>query len=245
MIKAVIFDVDGTLTDPAGSERTAVKMLYKKLNCSDKVSMEKFIKLWFEEAYKQFDRYLAGEIKGEEHRILRVTSVFEKIGKPITYEDAIDILKLHVKQYNDSWTLYEDVIPVLDHLKEDYKLGIISNGRSHLQHEKLEQLGITDYFSSVIIAEDAGVAKPDPEIYQTCLYNLDVDPSEAIFIGDDILIDIIGAIRARMHSAWINRCKTKGTKLPSSAYNIKSLYELQDLLTELSGNNIPQRILAL
>jgi len=50
------------------------------------------------------------------------------------------------------------------------------------------------YFKAVIVAGEGGIPpKPDPKPFQLCLAELDIDPSEAVYVGDDLRIDICGA----------------------------------------------------
>ena len=85
-----------------------------------------------------------------------------------------------------------------------FKLGVISNGMIDSQNTKLEAMGIRSLFSVVLISEEVGIKKPDPRIFQMGLEKLGVDPSEAIFVGDNPLLDVAGATAVGIRAIWLN-----------------------------------------
>lgn len=97
-------------------------------------------------------------------------------------------------------SLYDDVIPALTELGQRFKLGSISNGFADL-----EQIGLARHFHVSLAAHEFGSAKPDPRIFQAACASLGVALHEAIYVGDDVVIDVQGARRAGLHSVWINR----------------------------------------
>jgi HAD superfamily hydrolase (TIGR01509 family) len=90
----------------------------------------------------------------------------------------------------------QTVLDLCTTLKErGYRLGIVSNWQGPLS-EILRTQGLLDYFDSVITSHDAGVSKPNADIFRIALEDLDEVASKAIFIGDTFATDIIGAHRA-------------------------------------------------
>ncbi len=96
--------------------------------------------------------------------------------------------------------LYEDVRPALIRLREKYRLFALSNGNADLA-----RCGLAGLFDGHITASGAGAAKPDARIFAHLLRDAGVEPSEVLHIGDDPLADVIGATRAGMQAAWLNR----------------------------------------
>ena len=101
------------------------------------------------------------------------SSVIVRLATYSVYEDA----------YVEHWSLYDDVRPVLDALPAG-RLGIISNGNSVNQREKLRRTGIFHLFSMVLISSDIGVAKPDPRIFEEGAMRLGVEPHACVYVGD-------------------------------------------------------------
>ncbi|MDF2541758.1 MAG: hypothetical protein K0S47_1476 [Herbinix sp.] len=91
----------------------------------------------------------------------------------------------------------------LKKLKENYKLGIITNGYSSAQRDKIATVGIADYFDDIIISQEAGMEKPDPNIFYLSCEHLGVNPEEMVYVGDYYPNDIAGAAGAKITSIWI------------------------------------------
>jgi HAD superfamily hydrolase (TIGR01509 family) len=95
---------------------------------------------------------------------------------------------------------YDDVRPALLRLRSRYRLFALSNGNADLQ-----RCGIADLFAGHVTARAAGAAKPDARIFAQLAQAAGVDASQILHIGDDPLADVIGATRAGMQAAWLNR----------------------------------------
>ena len=64
---------------------------------------------------------------------------------------------------------FEDAAPVLDALRGDYRLALVTNGASCLQREKFEASGLADRFDAVVVSGELRSAKPDPAVYAHAL----------------------------------------------------------------------------
>ncbi|MFZ6820433.1 HAD family hydrolase [Undibacterium sp. Ji22W] len=126
-------------------------------------------------------------------------------------------------------TFFADVMPALDVLKERYILGSISNGFADI-----EKIGLGEHFSISLAAHTFGCAKPDPRIFLAMLQHLKLQPAEVMYAGDDLHLDVGGAQRVGMATAWINR---RGTVLTEATYAGPKpdliVKDLQELLCEL------------
>ncbi len=113
------------------------------------------------------------------------------------------------------------------------RLGMITNGRSGMQDDKLEALGIRPYFDDLIMAGDNGILKPDPRVYLTACRHLCVRPEEAIFVGDNPAEDIDGANRAGIAAVWIRQPREYPAHIAPPAYSVQSIEELPALIDSL------------
>lgn len=96
--------------------------------------------------------------------------------------------------------LYDDVGAVLPRLAKHWLLGTISNGPADL-----EAIGISHHFHTSLAAYRFGTGKPDPKIFLAACESMGVAPSEAVYVGDDPLLDVEGAQRAGLRGVWMNR----------------------------------------
>lgn len=83
-------------------------------------------------------------------------------------------------------------------------VGILTNGPPDIQRHKLQQLGIDDCLSSVVISGQAGLGKPDPRVFELVLEGLGAAADDAVMIGDSWTRDVEGATAAGLRSIWIS-----------------------------------------
>jgi len=95
---------------------------------------------------------------------------------------------------------YDDVVPGLQRLQEYCVVGSISNGNADLA-----AIGLSHHFKVSVAAHQLGVAKPDTAIFLEACRLLDVAPEDAVYVGDDVLLDVQGAQRAGLRAVWMNR----------------------------------------
>jgi putative hydrolase of the HAD superfamily len=95
---------------------------------------------------------------------------------------------------------YDDVLPGLLRLKGRVLVGSISNGNADLQ-----AIGLSHHFKVSVAAHQLGCAKPDAAIFHAACRELGVAPQDAVYVGDDVLLDVQGAQRAGLRAVWMNR----------------------------------------
>ncbi|MDF3129134.1 HAD family hydrolase [Kiritimatiellaeota bacterium B1221] len=140
------------------------------------------------------------------------------------------------KAFIKSVGVQPDVPPLLERLKEQYRLGFLSNYPcSHSIISSLENLGMADFFESVVVSADVGYAKPHPDAYATLIKEMNLDPAEAVYVGDNWLADVQGAKRAGMRAIWVREhipyetFEPEPGDIPPDA-EIHSLMELESVL---------------
>ncbi|XP_041969348.1 N-acylneuraminate-9-phosphatase [Aricia agestis] len=100
--------------------------------------------------------------------------------------------------------LTPDVIHLLESLREDYLLGLITNGPSRAQWQKIERLGLRKYFDCVLVSGDLPWEKPDQNIFLEACKLLQVEPRTCIMVGDKLETDIKGGKEAELGgTVWI------------------------------------------
>ncbi len=104
--------------------------------------------------------------------------------------------------------LFDDARAALEAVAESYSLALVTNGASCLQREKLQAVGLSEYFESVVVSSDLGVAKPSVAIFAHALDQLRVKGEHATMVGDSLTRDVEGAIAAGLRGIWLGRCRT-------------------------------------
>ncbi len=107
---------------------------------------------------------------------------------------------------------FDGVRELLSDLKGRYGLGLLTNGPSDIQWEKIRSLGFGCVFDAIVVAGDVGIYKPDTRVFEMLLDRLDVHASAALFVGDIYEMDIVGAHRSGMQTAWVRRDGARPTE---------------------------------
>jgi len=97
-------------------------------------------------------------------------------------------------------TPFDDVLPGLAQLGRHLPLGVITNGNADL-----EAIGLQHHFQFILAAAHFGRAKPDPDIFLAACAAMQVAPQEAVYVGDDLRLDVEGAQQAGLRAVWMNR----------------------------------------
>jgi putative hydrolase of the HAD superfamily len=122
-------------------------------------------------------------------------------------------------------TLFDDALPGLKWLAQRYPIVGLSNGTADVH-----KIGIGEFFVASINAQDVGVGKPDPRIFEAAAQRLGLQPQHILHVGDDANLDVIGALNAGMQTAWINRADHLWSQPQEPHATVTSMLELCDLL---------------
>lgn len=191
MIKAVLFDLDGTLLNRDESLKPFIELQYgrfeKRLNGISKAAFtSRFIDLdmrgyvWKDKVYQQ------------------LVTEFNLVD--ITWEE---LLLDYVTEFKNSCIPFPNLKTVLEKLKgQKLCLGIISNGYGQFQLDNIKALGIEHYFDVILISEWEGIKKPDSKIFMRAVEKLNVAPHECVFVGDHPENDVNGARHVGMKGVW-------------------------------------------
>lgn len=101
--------------------------------------------------------------------------------------------------------LFDDVAPALTGLKDKgIILGLISNMDQDIT-SLMSELGLSAWLDIIVTSLDAGFTKPHPEIFQEALRQAKVQPAEAMYVGDQYQVDVVGADRSGMRGVLLDR----------------------------------------
>ncbi len=117
---------------------------------------------------------------------------------------------------------YADAWPALQRLAARYPLVSLSNGNADLH-----RVGLGAHFKAQVSAREAGVAKPDPRIFGLAAEVAGVAPHQVLHIGDDAMLDVLGALDAGMQTVWVNRERQDWVHAPRQPHlTVTDLHEL-------------------
>jgi len=106
-----------------------------------------------------------------------------------------------------NWIPDPEAKRALEDLKDrGFKLGLVSNAADDADVQGLvDKASIRQYFEFILTSAAFGIRKPSPRIFERALEILNVQPSQAIMVGDTLDADILGANNAGIYSIWITR----------------------------------------
>lgn len=207
-IKAVLFDLDDTLWPIMPVIRRAEDQLFDWLQAHVPAVAGRFTV----EGLRERRRVLLEQnphykLDLRKLRHTGLTEAFLAVGEDCA---KVDLAMAVFSKARNEVTAFEDVIPTLEKLRHRFVLGSVSNGVADL-----EAIGLAEYFQASIAAHSFGAAKPDAAIFHAACDALGVAPSEAVYVGDDPVLDVEGAQLAGLRSVWMRRESLEWTpKLP-------------------------------
>ncbi len=130
------------------------------------------------------------------------------------------------RQHRNQVVFYDDALPTISALAESFKIGAITNGNADI-----EAIGASHYFDFFVTAENAGVAKPNIEIFEHAQQKTRFASDEFLYVGDHPSIDIVGANQSGWRSIWFNPDEQPWPALEVQPdAQIQKLSELLDML---------------
>ena len=122
-------------------------------------------------------------------------------------------------------TLFPDALPALKFLAARYPLVGLSNGNADLA-----RVGLAPFFVAGVTPLAVGVAKPDARIFAAAADSAGVPPHQVLHVGDDVLLDVLGARNVGMQAVWVNRTQALWPDVDAPDLEVTSLSELCDAL---------------
>ena len=138
----------------------------------------------------------------ETYRRTTWSRALEQAGK--NPELAPELSRMYVDGQRAGHPLAEGAADLVQRAVSIGPVGLVTNGPPDIQRLKLEQTGLADHFSAVVISGELGLGKPDRGIFLHALAALDVEPQAAVMVGDNWERDVEGALSAGLSAVWIS-----------------------------------------
>ena len=126
--------------------------------------------------------------------------------------DLVDELLAVVRDHAPRLVLSVHAASVLNLLRNaGWRIGVLTNGEPDVQERKIDALGLWSAVDTVVYATTCGTGKgkPDPAPFRDVALQLEVQPHRVVFVGNDEVCDVGGAIGAGMHavlcSVWVRQ----------------------------------------
>ncbi|MBM3293699.1 MAG: noncanonical pyrimidine nucleotidase, YjjG family [Candidatus Aminicenantes bacterium] len=220
--KAVFFDADDTLFDYSRAERTALRACLREFGL--KIGLAACV-----EAYRRHNRdmwraFERGEVTQGTLRVERFRRLAAEFGI-----DGLPLEKIglyYLEALAGQPQLLPGALTTVRALAKKFPLALITNGIASVQRRRFSASPITRYFQAVVISEEAGMAKPDPRIFEPALRTIGVSAGDVLYVGDSVTSDMAAARNAGMDFCWFNPGRLPVPDGHAPVFNIARLQEL-------------------
>lgn len=229
-IKAISFDVDGTLWDFEGALWRGLEAALREVQRlnpegTQDLTVDHLDQAWVVERDRQWGT-ITDLIKLRHDAMRRA---FADIDTPDSHL-ANRATDAYVEERNRNNVPFDDVVPGLDALHGMYTLGTLTNGSM-----RPERLGLEKFFDFIVMSVDhGGIEKPDPRIFEIAVREAGCEPCELLHVGDHIEYDVRGANDVGIRSVWLNRKGESSINGVKPDLEVTSLHKLTHALLSVT-----------
>ena len=228
MIRAILWDVDGTLLDFKAAERTALDAAFRAfgLGACDDARIARYSVLndrW----WKALER---GEVTKAQLLPGRFREFFAAEGLPFAgdYDEFNDYYQIRL---GDTIVFRDDAFHLVSDLAGQVKQYAVTNGTVTAQRRKLKNSGLGTLLDGVFISEEVGAEKPSPAYFDKVLAALPpFDKDEILIVGDSLTSDMTGGCQAGLRCCWYDPAWKEIPAQLDIEFHIRDLNEVRDIL---------------
>ena len=226
----IFFDLDDTIWNFSLASYQALKKVYENYNLQSYFkTLEEFIETFEAINKKLWEQYRKNKIEKETVSVVRFIYTLEQKTQTPQYSLAHRMGDSYLVYTTDDNYLEPYAREIIRYLKEKgYRIHIISDGFFEVQILKIKKAKISSFISHLIYAEEVGVLKPDPRIFEYAIKKANTTKEKSIFIGNDYKNDILGAYSAGIDQIFYNKQQIKNLYIKPT-YTIQSLKELEKI----------------
>lgn len=200
MYKGAIFDIDGTLYDYQINDFRAMNhfcaFIEENLGIEEK---------FFRERYSEARRIIKNRLKdtaASHSRVLLIQTALELLNLN-PFEHVLKLYNVYWDYFLDNMRPYDGATEFLSELKaHGIKISTCTDMTAQIQYRKLKILGLDRYFDFMVTSEETGFEKPAPIMFKMALEKLKISAEEALYFGDALDRDILGAKNVGIEPIW-------------------------------------------
>lgn len=225
MIKAIIFDLDNTLTD-------FVKMKERSINAAVNAMIDAGLKRTKDDMRKKIFRIYDRE--GIEHQRVFDKFLKEELGH-VDYRKLAAAIVAYRRARDSALVLYPHVhMTLVELVKRGIKLAVVTDAQSLQAWLRLCYLQLHHVFDHVVTYEDTGELKPSPAPFLRALDLLGVTAKEVLMVGDWPERDVVGASKLGMATVFARYGDTFDTVHSGADYELGDIIQLLDIVDRLN-----------
>lgn len=227
-IKAIFFDMDGTLIKHTWQYSQITNALFEKFSAAlSPLSSDEFFSVFWLKNADMWYMMLDGAIDGETAQVYSYINTLRALNKDSALGAKMSDYWLHLVL--EEAAPFDETPLVLKRARARFSTGIVTNGLSITQQAKIKKYALAEKVDFCLISEEVGFHKPDARIFERALKEAgNISPEQAVFVGDNLDADIRGALDAGLQPVFLNPADDQSP--PDGVIKITQLKELLTLL---------------
>lgn len=228
-ITTIIFDMDGTLIKHTWQLSQITETLFAQF--ADELAPlthDEFFECFWSKSEDLWHMMVDGAVAGNTVAKYSYFNTLRTLGQNTALAEPM------LAKWNElvliEATPFDDTFAVLETLRQNYTTGILTNGFITLQRGKIEKYRLAEYVDFTVVSEEIGYHKPDKRVFEATLQlaGHQISPEETIYVGDNLMADILGAQEAGLTPILMN--PRDDVDPPAGIIKIRQLSQLLDLL---------------
>ncbi len=232
MIRAVVFDLDNTLTDfmqmkDRSIDAAVAGMIDAGLTLPAAVAKQRLYAIYQIQGIEYqtvLDEFLREAVGHVDYKLLAAGIVAYRAAR-----DAALVLYPHVQ------------LTLLELKRRGLGLAVVSDAPRLQAWLRLSQLTLANFFDHVVTYDDTHERKPHPAPFRRALELLGVEASEALMVGDWADRDMVGAKAIGMRTVFARYGDTFGTGASGADWDAEDVLDVVRIVDELNGAVAPRR----
>lgn len=222
----LLFDLDGTLLDYHASEDAALRATLSDAGLPVTDAVTDDYRRINAGHWQAFER---NETTPRRIRVERWRDLLDLHGHDTTI--AGDVAEAYVRHLAEGHHLVDGALDLLRAIAATHRFAYITNGFGEVQRPRLAASGLAEHTDVVVISDEVGASKPDPEIFDVAFARMGAPRrDEVVIVGDSLTSDIAGGHRYGIDTVWFNPFALERTGDVAPTHEIRVLERLLDLI---------------
>lgn len=223
----IYFDLDNTLLDHTRAEREALKDTQNYFDLLSEVELDTWQHTYHQVNVRLWDQYGRHEIDRKYLQHHRFSDTLDTLELDSSQADTI--AEYYITRYPYHWHWIEGADEAFDSIRTKFDIGILTNGFTEIQKKKFDRFNLYDIAKHIVISEEVGFMKPQPEIFEHATKLTGFDPESILYVGDSYTSDIMGGSQWGWKTAWYTN-ETDPDKIQKADFIFDDFQDLLEML---------------
>lgn len=151
---------------------------------------------------------------------------FKSVAEAFNVKITPELIERLIGMWNKNKLLsrpFQETVTLLEELKKDHILVLVANIDCFTK-DMITKFNLQEYFNHIYLSCDVGMLKTNPEFFKNIMKDLEIDPEDAVMIGDSIDSDMIPASKAHIRTILLDRMNRQD--YPEKIHSLSDLKEI-------------------